>query len=352
MTTADDEHPKPLTWGVIGPGHIATQFARSLAQARAGRVVTAFGGRRDPLLDFCDTYGAQPTESLEDCVADPRVDAVYVATPHVDHARAVRAAFAARRPVLCEKPVSVLASTTEALFQEASQAGVLLLEGWMYRHHPQIARACALIRDDVIGRVQRIRSSFGVETPFDPEHRLFSPELGGGSILDLGGYPLSFAMLLAAASSTKTSRVPTLIVASAKLASTGVDANASAVLSFTSGVSAEITVSITEPIDCRTIIEGELGTIVVPEPFLPEGQRDGRRGEVQVTRDGHETVSETLVSDTDCFGMQARAFAAMVRDRSFRPDVPFVGRFESLAIARLMDGWRSRVGAIPAADRL
>ena len=133
-------------------------------------------------------------------LADPEVDAIYIATPHPSHAEwAIKAAEAGKH-VLCEKPMGLTAFEADAMIHAARKAGTFLGEAFMYRLHPQTLKLVELVKSGAIGEVRMIRSSFGFAMPgFMPEHRLYANDLAGGGILDVGGYPVSMARLIAGA---------------------------------------------------------------------------------------------------------------------------------------------------------
>ena len=151
-------------------------------------------------------------------LADPDIDAIYIATPHPFHAEwAIKAAEAGKH-VLCEKPMALTAFEADAMIHAARKAGTFLGEAFMYRLHPQTERLVELVRTGAIGEVRMIKSSFGFAMPgFQPEHRLFANDLAGGGILDVGGYPVSMARLIAGAAAGKPFAEPDKVAGTAHL---------------------------------------------------------------------------------------------------------------------------------------
>jgi predicted dehydrogenase len=333
---------RPVRWCIVGPGAIADVFAGAVRRAGVGEVAAVVGRSRARSDAFVARHGGSVVDDVASGCA--LADAVYVATPHPAHAPAVATAIARGRAVLCEKPLAATPAVTERLFQLADEANVLLLEAWMYRCHPQIVRAAEWLRDGAIGRVQTLRSHFAFDAPFDAASRLWSPALAGGGILDVGGYPVSLAMLLLG------STQPAIVAARGRVAPSGVDAAAELTLAFPSGARAELRVAIDRNEGTAAIVEGELGTLTIEQPFLPEGQRLGRRG-VLVLRDRHgRTQHEVLDADLDCFALEARAVQRLLAAGERRPPPPMVDREASLAIATVLAEWRRRTGAVPAVD--
>ena len=231
---------------------------------------------------------------------------------------------------------------TRAVVTAARHSSTPLIEGWMYRCHPQIAGAQDILRRGEIGTVEHIEATFTFESDVPPDHRLRNPALGGGAILDIGGYPMSIAMALARLERA-FARVHTLD-AQASFDTTGVDASASADVMFESGVSARLHVSICEPPCMHVIVRGSEGSLSLPAPFLPESQRLGLQGRVEIDRSG-EIESHLFEAPADCFSLEARAMGGLIQQGIIEPPAPMVGHDESIAIASALDLWRTKAGA-------
>ena len=184
--------PKPR-WGIVGPGEIAHVFARALAKYDLGTVAAVYGRDPNRREAFCREFGGRPADSLDGLLQPGEVDVVYVATPHPAHTEVVEGALERGIAVLCEKPMTVAPPETCSLIDLAHRKSTLLVEGWMYRFHPQIEALVALLKDRTIGEVHQVVASFGVSCADHLPERILAPALGGGSILDIGGYPASAA---------------------------------------------------------------------------------------------------------------------------------------------------------------
>ncbi|MFG0305663.1 MAG: Gfo/Idh/MocA family protein [Phycisphaerales bacterium JB040] len=337
--------PEPIGWGIVGPGVIARVFAGALERSGAGRVERVFSRSRDRAEAFASEHSGEWAETLDELVGDDAVQAVYVATPHPMHAPAVEAGLRAGKAVLCEKPLTIEPAETERLVGLAGACGVALVEAWMYRTHPQIARVEQLIREGAIGRVRAVRSVFGVPNPKGPPERLLNPELGGGVIYDIGGYPLTLAMLAARAQAGSDCCPPRLVSARGEASALGVDVHAEGEFVFETGSGdcrAHLAVSLTSRLGVTGVIEGERGTIELPNPFLPEGRRDGTLGELVVSADG-ERRAESLPSPHDCFALEAIAVGGLIVHGKPEPVGAMVNHAETLALARAMSEWRAGV---------
>ncbi len=334
--------PRPIGWGVVGPGEIAGVFARALARSGVGVIKGVLGRTQERTQAYADRYGGRVARSLDDLLAMDNIGAVYIATPHPMHAEAAGAALKAYRAVLCEKPMTTDAQATGALVSLSRATRTPLVEAWMYRTHPQIARAIELVQRGVIGRVRRIEAGFGVACEDRTPERLRSPALGGGVIYDIGGYPLSAVTMLVRALGHGLESVA-LGDAQGQLIDTGVEIDAEASLSIAGEIPVRVSCSFRRALGLFIEIECEAGTISLPSAFLPGGDREGTLGEITITDSAGSRTTERLASDHCCYSMEAIEVARLISTSGSEPVWPMVGHDESIAIASLVDTWRCKV---------
>ena len=335
---------KKLAWGILGPGGIAKTFAGGVAHSRTGRLAAI--ATRDPAKPgLAEAFpGARILNGYDALLADPEVEAIYIATPHPLHARwAIRAAEAGKH-VLVEKPIGLSAFEADAMFHAASKAGVFMGEAFMYRLHPQTARLVELIKSGVIGEARLIKSSFGFAMPgFLPEHRLYANDLAGGGILDVGGYPVSMARLIAGAAAGKPFLDPVTVAGAAHLGEAGTDEWASAVLGFANGIIAEVSCSVSVAQDNVLRIFGTTGRMEVKD-FWFAGGKEGGTGRIEIIpRDGPPSTVE-VVEPGWLYAFEADAAGEAIRAgrREFSP--PGMTWADSLGNLRAQDKWRAAVG--------
>ncbi|HSI85051.1 MAG TPA: Gfo/Idh/MocA family oxidoreductase, partial [Candidatus Methylacidiphilales bacterium] len=219
-----------LRWGILAAGGIARTFAKGIAASTTGTLVAVASRDSERAQKFADEVtplfpGQTVTahSSYEAILADPVVEAVYIATPHTDHVPwAIRAAEAGKH-ILCEKPVAPNAFLAGAAIEAARRHGVFFMEAFMYRTHPQIARLREIITSGRIGKVLSIQATFSFRTGATGTQRLVNPLLAGGGILDVGCYAASFARLAAGAATGKLFAEPVGLKAIAKLEESTVD---------------------------------------------------------------------------------------------------------------------------------
>jgi len=251
---------EPLRWGLIGTGGIAATFAADLELTDSG-VVAAVGSRRMDSADrFGDRFGVPNRHaSYEELVVDPDVDVVYVATPHPSHHANAQLALRAGKPVLVEKAFTMNAEEARDLVATARAEGLFLMEAMWTRFLPHIAQIRGLLDDGVLGEIVTVTADHGQWFAKDPAFRLFAPELGGGALLDLGVYPVSFASMVLGA--------PQRIVSVVSPAFTGVDGQTSMVFGYATGAQAVLTCTLSAKSPTRAAIVGTEARIEIDGDF-------------------------------------------------------------------------------------
>jgi predicted dehydrogenase len=252
-----------LRWGIIGAGGIAGSFATDV-QANGGKVV-AIGSRQQDSADrFAARFGIERAyPSYEAMVADPDVDAVYVATPHPMHHDNTLLALGAGKAALVEKAFTMNASEARHLVEVASQAGLFLMEAMWTRFLPKVAEIHRLIGEGLLGEIVAVTADHGQWFAHNPEHRLFAPELGGSALLDLGVYTVSWASMLLGS--------PERIVSIKTPAFTGVDGQTSVLLGYSSGAQAVLNCSSLARTPTTSTIIGTEARIDVDRAFYGPG---------------------------------------------------------------------------------
>lgn len=251
---------EPLRWGLIGTGWIADSFAADLACTDSGRVVAVGSRRIETANRFADRFEIPNRHgSYEALVADPEVDVVYVATPHPLHHPNTLLALRAGKPVLVEKPFTMNAVEARELVAAARAEKLFCMEAMWTRFLPQITQIRRLVAEGALGEIVTVSADHGQWFAKDPEFRLFAPELGGGALLDLGVYPVSFASMLLGA--------PSSIVALIDPAFTGVDGQTSMLFGYDSGAQAVLSCTLSAKSSTRAAIVGTEARIEIDGDF-------------------------------------------------------------------------------------
>ncbi|MEU5259991.1 Gfo/Idh/MocA family oxidoreductase [Amycolatopsis sp. NPDC021455] len=249
---------KPLRWGIMGTGLIAGAFAEDLKLTDSG-VVAAVGSRAaESAARFADRHRVPARHSSYEALAnDPDVDVVYVATPHPLHHGNARLALEAGKPVLVEKPFTMNADEARDLVDLARGKHLFLMEAMWTRFLPHVRHVRELLPS--LGRIVTVAADHGQWFAEDPAFRLFAPELGGGALLDLGIYPVSFASMVLGA--------PDRVAALATPAFTGVDAQMSMLFGYPSGAQAVLTCTLSAVSPTTASIVGTDARIEIDGPF-------------------------------------------------------------------------------------
>jgi len=333
---------RPFSWGILGTGAIAHTFARGLAHARLSRLAAVASRTSDKARAFAAEFaGSRPHDSYEALLADPEINAVYISTPHPAHATwAIRAAEAGKH-ILCEKPLGMNHAEGMVIAEAARAGGVLLAEAFMYRHAPQTDRIVEIVRQGILGEVKFVQATFGFRIAYDPAKRHFSNALGGGGILDVGCYPVSFARLIAGAVVNQRFVNPTEVKGCAALNPvTGTDDWAAATLIFPGGLVAQAATGVALAQDNSVRIYGTGGWLHVPTPWIPA--REGGVTRFYLHRPGgaHE---EIVVETSDwlyAIEADALATAALAGAR----EVAAMSVADTLGNLTALDAWRQSAG--------
>ena len=318
-----------IRWGILGAGGIADTFVNDLAGA--GITVSAVGSRdADKARRFADDHGVATAHgSYDDLVADPEVDAVYVATPHVFHEQNALLAIRAGKHVLVEKPFTVSADEAERVLAAAREADVVALEAMWTRYLPQQARLREVVRSGVIGEPRLLTAAHMQSLPTDPRHRINDPALGGGALLDLGVYPVSFAHDVLGPVDA--------VAATAVLSDQGVDARTGITLRHANGATSNLFCALDTAGRNDAVLHGSAGRIEIDATFFTPGGF--------TVRDADGEVVERFDSDEHGLrGMQHQALelARLVEAGDF--ESPALTSDDVVAVMATMDEVRRQVG--------
>lgn len=339
-------------WGIIGPGSIAHNFADGLKEAPSG-ILTAIASRNpDRRQEFGDDYAIKADkryDSYEAMAADPEIDAIYVSTPHPWHAELSIMAMRAGKAVLCEKPGGMNAAEVTAMTEVAAQESVFFMEAFMYRCHPQIARVLEIIKAGEIGGLVHIRTPFGFHAGFSETSRLYSHALAGGGILDVGGYVVSIARLIAGAAIGAPFDNPSIVKGMGIVGKTGVDEVAYGLLKFNSGFTAEISCAVGRNMDNRATISGTTGEIIIDDPWVPGRNVGPSDATIHITSNG-ETRTETLRHKEQLFAFEAEVASGAIATGKLQADAPAMTHADSIGNNQVLDKWRAELGYVTMAE--
>ena len=317
-----------LRWGILATGGIAHMFTKDLRTA--GLDIAAVGSRRaDAARAFADEFEIPRAHaSYEALVDDPDVDIVYVATPHPAHADNAILALEHGKHVLVEKPFTLNAAEAARVRDVAAANGLLAMEAMWTRYLPHMTRIRELLAEGALGDVRAVTADHTQSISTDPAHRLNALELGGGALLDLGIYPVSFAWDMLGA--------PTTVTAAARLSETGADAEVATIFTHASG-------ALSTTISAARSAGPNTAHIIGTDARIDIDRVWYNATSFRVTRpDG--TVVEDYVSQIAGRGMQYQAIAAERILAEGRTDSDILPIDETVAIMGTLDEIRAQIG--------
>lgn len=309
----------PVRWGIMGTGGIAGAFAADLKLTDSGTVV-AVGSRSQASADrFADGHSIERRHAgYEDLAADPDIDAVYVATPHPMHHPNALLALRAGKAVLVEKPFTINADEARDLVKVARDNNVFLMEAMWTRFLPHVRKVRELIGG--LGDIVTVTADHGQWFTEDAEHRLFAPALGGGALLDLGVYVVSFASMVLGA--------PSKIVSMIDPAFTGVDGQTSMIFGYEGGAQAVLTCTLRAKSPTRASIVGADGRIEIDGPFYAPA------AVTLIPRDGERTA---FAAEHQGRGLRHQADEVALRLAAGETESPLMPLDETVSIMETMD---------------
>ncbi len=249
-----------IRWGIIGTGFIANAFATGLSVLPEAELV-AVGSRTAAAANkFGDAFGiAHRHASYDELAHNPEVDVVYVATPHPLHRENSLLCLQAGKAVLCEKPFTINAAEAETVIKLARQKQLFLMEAMWTRFIPLTIKLRQLLAEGVIGDLQMLTADLGFKMVYDPKSRLFDPQLGGGALLDVGVYTVSWAYMLLGP--------PDSITSTCQFGETGVDERMAIILGYNQSQLATLYASIRNATPSEAVLIGTEGWLRVHAPM-------------------------------------------------------------------------------------
>ena len=315
-------------WGIVGPGRIAQNFADGLKVLDDAVLYGVASTNPERAAAFAAKNAGEKTfASYEGLAADPEVDAIYVATPHRYHRENVISCLNAGKPVLCEKPLTVNAAETKKLIETSHEKKVFLMEALWTRYLPIYGPIREWLDAGLIGDITYLNSTFGFQAPKAEDDRWMSPQLAGGTLLDMGIYPISVSQWV-------TAQNPETFSVQARLGKTGVDVLTAVTLKYPNGVISQFNTNFLVRNTNDFFIYGTKGYIRIHPNYWGASK-------ATLATDGQElTVSRPLSAN----GFEYQIGEAMKCIRAGLLESPGMTHAESLANMELMDSIRANIG--------
>jgi predicted dehydrogenase len=286
-----------IRWGIVGPGRIAEKVVEDFAVVDGARPVAVASRSEARADDFARRHGLDRAYgSYAELLADPDVDVLYVATPHTHHHALALGALRAGKALLIEKSFTATTAGAAEVVELARATGVFVMEAMWTRFQPAVVALRELVADGAIGDIRSVQADLGVAREYDPADRLFDLALGGGALLDLGVYVVSFAQMLLG--------TPERVVAAGSVFPTGADAEAALLLDYADGRSATLTTSLRNALPGQARVFGTTGWIdVLPRFHHPDTivlHRAGAEPETLTRQPTGAGYAHELIEVTQC----------------------------------------------------
>ena len=335
---------KKIKWGIIGPGRIAKRFADGLKESKNAELIAIASKNSRRRKKFGDKYKISKLlrfNNYLNLIKNTEIDAVYIALPNSLHKKWTIVSAQNGKHILCEKPSAIDYDQGKEIIDVIKKNNIFYMEGFMYRFHPQVKKIIYLISNNKIGKINFVYASFGYKTQKkDPDSRIFSKKLGGGSILDVGVYPISFCRLVAGLCDKKNFLNPMSIKGSCKKSFTGVEEEAYATLRFKNNIIARVACAITKKMDNNVFIEGTKGSILIEEPWTP-GKNGGKHSTKIIVKnsEGKKKIYKTK-SIKHLFSFEAEHASRLIQQNKKFSDFPGLNWNDTLGNLKTLDRWK------------
>ena len=339
---------KQVKWGIIGLGSIASKFADGFQFTKNARLFAISSKNENKLLEFKNKFQIDKNfcfsnyESLLEC---KDLDVVYIALPHSFHHEWVIKSIEKKKNILVEKPATVNFSQMENIKNNLKNKNIFFSEAFMYRYHPQIPKIIDLLKNKIIGNLISMesffgfdalarRKIFGVKFKKKPNKydRLFSKELGGGAILDIGCYPVSFSILVASLISKIDFNRIEVLNKKKEIGPTGVDMNSLAELNFGNNFKSKVIASLTKNLGKKTKIIGTKGELIIEDTWSPTNI-----SLINVIGKNKETIK--IKCHNNVYAYEIDTLSTCILENKKEPNFPGMTINETLENMKILDEW-------------
>jgi dihydrodiol dehydrogenase / D-xylose 1-dehydrogenase (NADP) len=320
---------KTIKWGIIGAGNISSTFATALNNMENTELAAVASRDMARGKEFASKFNAKKVyDNYEDLAKDEEIDVIYIGTPHSEHVKNAEICIRNKKAVLCEKAFTTNAKEAKYLIELAKEYNVFLMEAMWTKFLPTTIKVKEWIREGKIGNILNLQASFGFRRDMASTHRLLNPNLSGGALLDVGIYPITYAIHI-------MDKLPICVSSNAKIGETGVDIQNSIIFEFDNGELVTLNSAICAEVGKYAVIIGENGKIEVPlfwsakEAFL---------------YDEAGKLVDTFKEDTEIKGYEYEAYEVnrCLREGKLESDINPLK--VTLDIMEIMDGLRKEWG--------
>jgi predicted dehydrogenase len=339
---------KQVKWGIIGLGSIASKFADGFQFTKNARLFAISSKNENKLLEFKNKFQIDKNycfsnyDSLLEC---KDLDMVYIALPHSFHHEWVIKSIEKGKNILVEKPATVNFSQMENIKNNLKNKNIFFSEAFMYRYHPQIPKIIDLLKNKIIGNLISMESFFGFNAltkrkifgikfkkKLNKYNRLFSKELGGGAILDIGCYPVSFSIFVASLISKIDFNRIEVLNKKKEIGPTGVDMNSFAELNFGNNFKSKVIASLTKNLGKKTKIIGTKGELIIEDTWSPTNI-----SLINVIGKNKETIK--IKCHNNVYAYEIDTLSTCILENKKEPNFPGMTINETFENMRILDKW-------------
>ncbi len=324
-----------INWGIIGLGNMGNKFANSIKETDNSKLSGIASLNSGKLKMFQKNFNVEDKysyQNYDELISEKNIDAIYISTLNNSHLELIKKCAENKKNILCEKPMTLNYKEALKANDYIKENKIIFFEAIAYRSHPQTQIVKELIDQNEIGDIDYIESSFGFKIKkINPESRLFNKTLGGGSILDLGCYPLSTLNFLF---EKKTNYK--FISTNGSFCYTNVDDSAEAEILLNDKIRCKIKVSIKEKLDNITVIKGNKGQLTINDPWLPE-----KKTTLDI-KNNNSFYKKFVNSDLSIFANQTQKISDCFK-KKIKKDKLLVDINDSLNIMRNLTEWSNLI---------
>ena len=324
-----------IRWGIIGLGNMAQKFAHSIKETDNAKLVAISSLNKEKLKIFKNNFQINKDlvfNNYNDLIKCDEIDAVYIATLNDTHLNLIKLCAENKKNILCEKPMSLNIEEANIAANYIKKFDIMFYEAIAYTSHIQTKAFIDLMNENNIGQILSINATFGFKVKrVNPKSRIFNKSLGGGAILDIGCYPLSFLNLI-----FKNNENIEFESAKGTFASTGVDDSAEANLIIENRIHSNIKISFKENLDNKFIINGEFGSLILSNPWLPE-----IKNFIQINLK-NSNYKKFITSNKSLFANQIQNVSSKIQDKIMN-DSFLVNIQDSLKIMNNLTIWSNLI---------
>ena len=320
-----------IKWGIIGLGNMANRFASSILETDNAELTAISSLNKKKLNNFANNFKIDERfvfNNYNELVKCEEINSVYIATLNNTHLDLIKLCAENKKNILCEKPMSLNIEEAQIAAEYIKKFKVNFFEAITYTSHPQTKNFINLIKENIIGKITTINVTFGFKVKkVNPKSRLFDKSLGGGVILDVGCYPISFLNLIC----PNNENIEFENV-KGSFSNTGVEDFAEANLILGNNIKANIKISFKENLENKIIVEGERGSLILSNPWLPE-----IKSFIEVNHKNSH-YKKFIISNKSVYANQIQNISATINDKDTK-DSSLINIQESLKIMSSLTTW-------------